>query len=172
MIIQYVVVTMGCQGMVEQLDPRCRGRALLMVKISQQEKTTNREISKSLHWKNKDHTGETTRKLLETGMMQRTTSTRDEAQREAQRLIYTGKAGAIEHRWNTWGLVQTITRAGHRTKTGSEEWNYKIKQETEHREWKKMRHRNKSYTNINTGINMKHKEVIIKLKTPFIKRWT
>ena len=58
-------------------------------------------------------------------------------QGEAQILIYTGKAGAIEHRWNI--LVQPITRAGNRTKTGSQDGkhtrsrNYKIKQETEHR---------------------------------------
>ena len=144
---------------------------------------SNRENSKSLNWKNKEHSGETTRILEETEMMQWTTSMRDKAlmtmnrQGEAQRLIYTGKAGAIEHRWNTWGLVQAITRAGNRTKTGSEERkdtrsrNYKIKQETEHREWENMRHQKKSYTNINIWIDMKHKEVLIKLKTLFIKRW-
>ena len=33
-----------------------------------------------------------------------------------------------------------------------------------------MKHRNRSNTNINTGIDLKHKEVIIKLKTLFTKR--
>ena len=65
--------------------------------------------------------------------------------------------------------MQTIT------KTGSEERKHtrsrnKIKQEIDDREWENMRNRNKLYTNINTGIYMKHKEALIKLKTLFIKR--
>ena len=51
--------------------------------------------------------------------------------REALRLIYTGEAGMIEHRWNTWDEEgQTITGVGKRTKTGSqarEEHNFQNK---------------------------------------------
>ena len=40
-------------------------------------------------------------------------------QREAQRLKYTGGAGLIEHRWNTWGAQGLGLEAGQRQSTGA-----------------------------------------------------
>ena len=70
--------------------------------------------------------------------------------------IHTGKAGAIGHRWNTWGLVQTITKTGSEERKHTRSRAYKIKQETEHREWENKRDRNNR--------TYKHKEVIINWK--------
>ena len=50
--------------------------------------------------------------------------------------IHTGKGGAIEHRWNTWGLVKTITKTGSEERKPTRTRAYKIKHGAEKRKLK------------------------------------
>ena len=144
----------------------------LMVKSLEQKNNKRRNL-KSQNWKNNS----TREKTLETytqrcgGDMDAETrgldiTTTQQGQRRAQRLIYTHR----EDRGN-WTQVDLCRQS----QTGSEERkhrrnrHYKIKQETEHREWANQRHRKELRYNHKHKDKQEH-EVIIKQKTLLIKR--
>ena len=145
-----------------------------------------------LNWKNIEHTGENSREMKMTQKNDEHEWRRTNQDKGKHRDLCTkGREGPSDTggAHGDWCRQSKGRETGPRQEVKMENTQgaetTKIKQETEHREktliwkwnpernteWEIVKHRNRSNTNINTGIDMKHKEVIINLKTLFRKRW-